>query len=128
MNRKGSGYVGSKGLLLDDCLHEIKRTRRYFDLPEPDFSLRDIERSALAKDAITALIKAIKKVHGSDVCARRNCFLEQGQNIFDDEPIGDPNWPRYRFLPSSLDWALRRTLEEAFQTIVQLPPRYPRTG
>ena len=114
-------------MVLDDCLNAIREMRRNFRLPAPTFGLQDMESHPRVKQAVTEFIESTVKKHDLGILARLDLFPPKpGWKVFEDEPVGDPNYPRHRFLPDCAGEALRRTLEEAFQTIAQLPPEFPK--
>lgn len=112
------------GLVLDDFLAEIHRTRRHYNLPEPKFAFDSIVDEVAAKSAAEKIIKNTLDRHGTGIYSKPDPFLDQIYDIRCGEPHIKPNfYSAWQIVPAYAPAVLRRLLEIALQTIVQLPKR-----
>ena len=119
-------YATSEGLVIDDVLSQVARTRREFSLPLPSFSLKDIDSYSGAKPAIANLVRATVSLHGIIVFSEVHSLLDEvGEGLY-GEPLDTEFAQRYRISAERVEPVLRRIFELGLQTIVTLPARYPR--
>lgn len=112
---------------MDDFLWAIAHTRKSYALRKSNFDLKSLAAYPGAQSAIEALVRSTVGFHRGDVSAKR-CHLLNGlgSNIY-GTAIKTSVYSGYRIAPASVEPVLRRALELALQTIVQLPTRHART-
>ncbi len=123
-----AGLAGKEsGLVLDDCLNQFHDVRRRFKLATPTWSIRLVERQAGAKAALGEIIKGILDRHGSEIYSKTHPLLaDLGKEIY-GEPIVTVVYSGLRIQKGKIEQTLRKIIEVAVQTIVQLPCRESRS-
>jgi hypothetical protein len=125
MRQDLSDTTSSQGMILDDAFSQIRLMRTTFNLPEPRFGLSDIEKYPGASEIIAEFVRATIDKHGFNLYVRPGVLsFDNDPDVLEPDPVGEPHWPRYRLHPSAVERALREVLEEAFQTIGQLPSKF----
>jgi hypothetical protein len=112
-----------RGLVLDDYLGEVRRTRRQFKLATPAFGLPQVEKEEEEKEAVRRLIHAIVERHADEIYSAHHPLLDEVSPQVYSDRVSEGPYPRPRISSSWTDRVLRRLLEIGLQTIVQLPPR-----
>jgi len=111
-------------LLLDDFLNIVQSERHA--LPAPNFRLKDVESYPGAALAVERIVQDIVEWRPGEILATPGPLLEElGPDIY-GEMVKTAGSPRPRIIDASVKPVLRKALELALQTIVQLPSRDPR--
>jgi hypothetical protein len=111
---------------LHKCVDEIRKLRTQYRLPEAKIDLARIEGEAGGRTAVAELIKTIGSRHGLALVSIPQVFFpDAGKKVFFPQPVGDPSNEYYQFRTEWGQRALRKTIEETLQTLVQLPSRVP---
>jgi hypothetical protein len=101
--------------------------RNQFNLQKPNFGLAKIERHGPAKETLRWLIETTQKHHSGNICSKGHPLLsELGPEIYGNEIKGWVLLGYRRLSPQHVNRTLRRILEIALQTLVQLPRRFPK--
>lgn len=123
----GNQELEQTGLVLDDFLFEMDRTQRDFHLPEPKFSLKQIEKRPEAKEALDKITSCVIRKYGAQTYSRHHALLSATTPSVYSTKI-DSKCPRWRirskYIPSVV-WVL---LERALQILVELPTKNPRAA
>jgi len=121
---KADQHNSGQGLLLDDFLNIVQSERHA--LPAPNFRLKDVESYPGAALAVERIVQDIVEWRPGEILATPGPLLEElGPDIY-GEMVKTAGSPRPRIIDASVKPVLRKALELALQTIVQLPSRDPR--
>jgi hypothetical protein len=112
--RGGEQHSDNRGLTLDDFLVAVADVRRRFKMTTPTFGLREMELFPGADDALGQIIEGTISRHGTEIYSRPHPLL------------ADAAYTGGRIHHARREQALQRAIEVCLQTVVQLPPRYPR--
>jgi hypothetical protein len=68
---KRAGHIErTQGLVLDDFLAVTGQMQRHFQLPVPQFGLKEMEQYPRATEAIEMLIQSTVDRHGTEICSQ----------------------------------------------------------
>jgi hypothetical protein len=113
-----------QGIVLDDFLTVIHDMRRHFKLPNPQIGLKQMEQHIGARAALKKLIQATVDRHRAEIYTNRDPFFSEiGTNVY-SKLISTPPYTGWQVSASHVPQVLRKLLEGAFQTLVQLPDRH----
>ncbi len=115
-----------QGLVLEDYFHYMQEIRSGFQLPAPEFSLKEIQAHAGADEAIKRIIKDTANWHGAEIYSKPHPLLPETNSPMYSGYQKTTVYSGYRIHPQWVEQALRRALEVGLQTIVQLPIHFPK--
>ncbi len=124
---KPTGHIERpQGLLLDDFLATTDQIRRTFQLPVPQFGLKEMEEYPRAREALEMLIQSTIDRHGMEICARPHPLLSKiSASVYSERFISEV-YSGWRISPKSIPESLEKLLEISLQTLPQLPKRDPK--
>jgi hypothetical protein len=118
----------SREIVLDDIFSTIGNMRPFFNLALSSLSLEDIEKYPGTAEHIAAFLRATIDKHSAEIYIRPDVInLGNDTDVLEPEPIGDPEYPRFKIRPQWQEPALREVMLQFVQTIGQLPPRFPKS-
>jgi hypothetical protein len=115
-----------QGLVLEDYFHYMEETRSGFQLPAPEFGLKEIQAHAGTDAAIKRIIKDTADRHGAEVYSKPHPLLAETNSPMYSAYLKTAVYSGHRIHPQWVERALRRALEVGLQTIVQLPSHFPK--
>jgi hypothetical protein len=116
----------TQGLLLDDFLAMTGQIRRVFQLPVPEFGLKEIEQYPRARKALETLIQRTIDRHGTEICAGPHPLLSEiSADVYLERFVSDV-YSGWRISPRWIPKSLEKLLEMALQTLPQLPRKDPK--
>ena len=121
-DRSGLGAC-KQGLVLDDFLGATQAMRRHFELPTPNFGIKQIEQYPAAGEAFEKIIQGTVDRHGTEICSIRHRLLSEISNDIYLAPVGFAAYSRCKISPKWIRQSLVRLLEKGLQTVAQLPNR-----
>ncbi len=125
---KRTGHVERKqGLVLDDFLANADQVRRHFQLPFPQFGLKEMEQDPRERQALETLIQSTIDRHGTEIYSKPDPLLSEISNDIYLEPVALAAYSGCKISPKWIHQSLKKLLEKGLQTIVQLPNREPKT-
>lgn len=117
----------TQGLNLDDFLATTDRMRRHFQLPAPQFGLKDMEQHPRAREALEMLIRSTINRHGAEIFVRSHPLLSSiGTDVY-LEPHVSEVYSGWRISPKWIFQSLEKLLEVSLQSVPQLPKRDPKS-
>ena len=120
---EGDGIQG--GLVFDDYLVAIGDVRKRFELATPTFGLPDMESQLVVRNGVETLIKGTINRHGEAIFTKTHPLIaDMGDDIYSGQ-VQMEAYTGSRIHPAFREQSLRRLLELGFQSIAQLPSRYP---
>ena len=127
VSNKRTGHVErTQGLLLDDFLETTDQMRRYFQLPVPQFGLKEMEQHPRAREALEMLIQSTIDRHGTEICARPHPLLSEiSMDVYLERFVSEV-YSGWRISPKWISQSLEKLLEFSLQTVSQLPKRDPK--
>jgi len=120
---KPSPPGNKQGLVLDDFLWATYDMRRHFDLRTPQFGLKQIEQYPGARETVGRLIQATIDRHGGEIYSKPGRLLSEISTDIYSERVATPAYSGRKISPKWIGQSLRKLLEEALQTLAQLPDR-----
>jgi hypothetical protein len=127
--RSTSSSAEPGSLALDDYLGVIRRVRREWQLPQPNFGLKQIQAQANAAVTMERVVDAIIEHWGSKIRAKADLLLDEGDPLIYAEVVATPGLcSDHSIHPGRVRQVLRRVLELGLQTIALLPARYPKSN
>lgn len=108
-------------LLLDDFLARIGQIRRSFQLPIPQFGLKEMEQYPRVREVLGILIQSAIDRHGTGIYARPHPLLSEISGDVYLKPFVSEVYSGWRISPKWIPRSLEKLLEISLQTLPQLP-------
>jgi hypothetical protein len=113
-------------LLLDDFLATTDQIRRTFQLPVPQFGLKEMEGYPRAREALEMLIQSTIDRHGTEICARPHPLSRKSAQASTQNDSSQRFIQAGGFSPKWIPESLEKLLEISLQTLPPLPKRDPK--
>jgi hypothetical protein len=127
VSTKRTGHVErTRGLVLDDFLAATDQMRRQFQVPVPQFGLKEMEQHPRATESLEMLIQSTIDRHGTEICARHHPLLSEiSMEVYLEQFVSEV-YLGWKISPKWISQSLKRLLEVSLQTVPQLPKRDPK--
>jgi hypothetical protein len=124
--KHAGGVDHTHRLALDDFFVTTGEMRRYFQLPAPQFGLNEMKLYPHAREAVKMLIQSTIDRHGMEIWSKPHPLLSEISEDIYLEPIVRNAYSGWRISAKRISQSLEKLLEVSFQTLSQLPKRYPK--